>query len=251
MKSKIERILLLIIVLILWEICSIRVNPLFVPAPKDVFKNLIILTKNGDLFYAIKYSFLRATFASLLSATISIPIGLIVFNVSIASSLIKPLIDTMRFLPITAFYPLLIMWLGIGEEMKIAFLFIATFVYMVPSVVLCLEEVNQDLIDTGLTIGMSNFQTIYKIQLPASLPGILSGFVTMYGIAFTYIPVCEGVNAKHGLGWIIQQSSSRGRTDMVFMAIIVIVIISVLFDSLSKFIIKKIFRWRYIDNDTD
>ena len=72
----------------------------------------------------------------------------------------------------TAFYPLLIMWFGIDEMMKIIFLFIATFVYMMPSVVLCLEEINQDLIDTGLTIGMSKLQTVYKIQILGRDAGI-------------------------------------------------------------------------------
>ena len=140
------------------------------------------------------------------------------------------------------------MWFGIDETMKIIFLFMATFVYMMPSVILCLDEINQDLIDTGLTIGMSKMQTIYKIQLPASLPSILNSFVMCYGIGFTYLAVAETINAKHGLGWIIQQNSSRGRTDMVFMAIITIVVISVIFDWTSKRIIKRIFKWRYIND---
>ena len=157
----------------------------------------------------------------------------------------------MRYLPVTAFYPLLIMWFGIDELMKIIFLFIATFVYMMPSVVLCLEEINQDLIDTGLTIGMNKFQTVWRIQLPSSLPSIINSFIMMYGIGFTYIAVAETVNAKYGLGWIIQQSSSRGRTDMVFMAIIVIVLVSILFDYISKKIVKRIFKWRYLNDKAE
>jgi NitT/TauT family transport system permease protein len=70
----------------------------------------------------------------------------------------------------------------------------------------------------------------------------------MYGIGWTYIAVAETVNAKYGLGFIIQQSSSRGRTDLVFMAIITIIIISVLFDNISKLLVKKIFKWRYLDD---
>ena len=135
--------------------------------------------------------------------------------------------------------------------MKIVFLFIAVFVYMMPSVVLCLEEINQDLIDTGMTIGMNKFQTVYKIQIPASLPSILNSFIMMYGIGFTYIAVAETINAKYGSGWIIQQSSSRGRTDMVFMAMIVIMMISVLFDTVSKNLVRRIFKWRYLDDQVN
>ena len=197
---------------------------------------------------AIKYSFLRITIASLLSASIAFPVALLIYNSKIMKDILNPIISMMRYIPVTAFYPLLIMWFGIDELMKIIFLFIATFVYMMPSVILCLDEINDDLIDTGLTIGMSKFQTIYRIQIPASLPSVLNSFVMCFGIGWTYSAVVETINAKYGLGYIIQQSSSRGRTDLVFMAIIVIMVISVLFDSLAKKLVKHIFKWRYIND---
>ena len=140
------------------------------------------------------------------------------------------------------------MWFGIDETMKIIFLFIATFVYMMPSVILCLDEINTDLIDTGITIGMNKLQTIIMIQIPAILPSLLNSFIMMYGIGWTYIAVTETINAKYGLGFIIQQSSSRGKTDLVFMAIITIMIISVLFDTLMKKLVKRVFKWRYLDD---
>lgn len=240
--------LLLIGILLIWDIVSKNANPLFVPNPKTVIQNLIMLIQNGEIFIAIRYSFLRVTVAAFMSALVAMPIALLVYNIRLAKDILSPVINIMRYIPVTAFYPLLIMWFGIDELMKIIFLFIATFVYMMPSVILCLEEVNTDLIDTGLTIGMSKFQTVYKIQIPASLPSILNSFIMMYGIGFTYIAVAETINAKYGLGYIIQQSSARGRTDMVFMAIIVIMIISVVFDFAAKGFVRKIFRWRYLDD---
>lgn len=247
-KILIKRIILLLSVIFIWDIYSKNINPLFIPDPKVVFKNLIEMIKNGQLFIAIKYSFLRITIATFMSASIAFPIALLVYNSKIAKDIINPIVGIMRYIPVTAFYPLLIMWFGIDELMKIVFLFIATFVYMMPSVILCLEEVNTDLIDTGLTIGMSKLQTIYRIQIPASLPSVLNSFIMMYGIGFTYIAVTETINAKYGLGYIIQQSSSRGRTDLVFMAIIVIMVISVLFDFTAKKLVKHIFKWRYIND---
>lgn len=248
MKTLIKKTLLICVILIIWAVAANHYNPIFVPSPQSVFKNLWILIRSGELFIAIQYSFLRVTIAALLSAIISIPIALLIFNIPIVKDFLNPIIGVLRYVPVTAFYPLLIMWFGIDETMKIIFLFIATFVYMMPSVVLCLEEINQDLIDTGLTIGMSRLQTVHKIQIPASLPSILNSFVMMYGIGFTYIAVAETVNARYGLGWIIQQSSSRGRTDMVFMAIMVIMLISVIFDYISKQLIRRIFKWRYLDD---
>mgnify|MGYP003290982933 CR=1 FL=1 len=248
MKIFIKRLLLFGSVIVIWFICSQNANPIFIPDPRNVFNNLVESIKNGQLFLALQYSFMRITVATCISGAIAYPVALLIYNSKIAKDILNPIISVMRYIPVTAFYPLLIMWFGIDETMKVVFLFIATFVYMMPSVILCLDEVNTDLIDTGLTIGMSKIQTIYKIQIPASLPSVLNSFIMMYGIGFTYIAVAETVNAKFGLGWIIQQSSSRGRTDMVFMAIIVIMVISVLFDFIAKKAVKKAFKWRYIND---
>lgn len=248
MKIFAKRLMLFGSIIVIWFICSQNANPIFIPDPRNVFNALVESIKNGQLLIALQYSFMRITVATCISGAIAYPVALLIYNSKIAKDILNPIISVMRYIPVTAFYPLLIMWFGIDETMKIVFLFIATFVYMMPSVILCLDEVNTDLIDTGLTIGMSKLQTIYKIQIPASLPSVLNSFIMMYGIGFTYIAVAETVNAKFGLGWIIQQSSSRGRTDMVFMAIIVIMIISVLFDFLAKKAVKKAFKWRYIND---
>lgn len=246
-----KRALLLAIVLSLWGIAAQYINNLFIPNPLVVYKDFIDVIQSGALVKAIGYSFRRIGVSTFLAASTSVPIGLLIYNCTIARDVFHPIISTMRYIPVTAFYPLLIMWFGIGESMKIVFLFIAMFVYMMPSVILCLEEINQDLLDTGLTIGMSRWQTIYRIQIPASLPSITSSFIMMFGIGWTYIAVAETINAKYGLGYTIQQASARGRTDLVFMAIIVIVIISVVFDNCAKWMEKRIFRWRYMNDRTD
>lgn len=248
MKIFVKRSMLLVCIIAIWWLASLNMNPLFVPSPITVFEDLVITIQSGELIIAICYSFARITIATILSGLIAIPIALLVHNFGLMRDILNPIISVMRYIPVTAFYPLLIMWFGIDETMKIVFLFIATFVYMMPSVVLCLDEVNKDLIDTGYTIGMNKLQVIYKIQIPAALPSIMNSFIMMYGIGFTYIAVAETVNAKYGLGYIIQQSSSRGRTDMVFMAIIIIILLSIAFDTISKKIVRSVFKWRYLDD---
>lgn len=248
-KTIIKRTLLVIVILLLWKAASQKVNNLFIPRPEKVLSDFITSLNNGTLFLATIYSLKRIFVSTLLSAVIAIPIGLLIFNVTVVNDILHPIVSVIRYLPVTAFYPLLIMWFGIDETMKIAFLFIATFVYMMPSVLLCLDEINPDLINTGKTLGMNTLQLITKVQLPATLPSILNSLIVMIGTGFSYLAVCETVNAKHGLGWIIQQNSSRGRTDMVFMSIIVIAIMSVICDTLGTYLVRKIFKWRYLKAD--
>lgn len=250
-KIKLSTLITFISILIIWYLVSLNVNHLFVPNPLDVLDNGITLIKTGQLQIAIWYTFKRILIATCISGTLSLILGFLIYNFSIMKNTINPVVNLLRYVPITAFYPLLIMWLGIDEKMKIAFYVIATFVYMLPSVVLSLEEINTDLIETGYTLGMNKIQTIIMIQLPSTLPSILNSFIMMFGISFTYCAVCETINAKYGIGYMIQQSSSRGRTDLVFLGIIVIMIISFVFDNVSKNIIRKIFKWRYINDSIE
>ena len=118
MKTLIKRVVLFTCIILIWGICSRNANPLFVPDPKVVFENLIASIQSGQLWMAIKYSFLRITTASLLSATIAFPVALLVYNSRIAKDIFNPIISMMRYIPVTAFYPLLIMWFGIDELMK-------------------------------------------------------------------------------------------------------------------------------------
>lgn len=247
-RSKIITALTFIALVYVWYFCSLKVNPLFIPSPITVLNDFIELIQSKKLFIDIWYTFKRIFLASGISAIISITMGFMIYNSSFIKAMFHPFLNLLRYIPITAFYPLLILWLGIEEEMKITFYVIATFVYMLPTVVNTLEEINHDLIETGLTIGMNKLQIISRVQLPSSLPSIMNGFITCFGMGFTYCAVCETINAKYGIGYMIQQSSSRGRTDLVFVGILTIMIISFLFDNISKWLVKKIFKWRYIND---
>lgn len=245
MKHKFTTLATFITIFIIWYVASLKANPLFIPDPFKVIKNIYLMLMDGQLQIAILYTFRRILIASCFAGMIALPLGLLIYNFKFFRYTIYPITSLLRYIPVTAFYPLLIMWLGIDEEMKIAFLFIAAFVYMMPSVVLSLEEINTDLIETGYTIGMNKLQAILHIQIPSMLPSILNSFIMCFGIGFTYCSVCESINAKYGLGFLIQQSSARGRTELVFVGILAIMVISFIFDNTAKWLVRKIFKWKY------
>lgn len=237
-----------ILVVVVWHIASTLTTPLFIPSPLATASALVGLIKTDQLLPGLLYSFLRITIAALASMIITVPFSLLLCSVKPIKEIISPIISAMRYIPVTAFSPLLILWFGIDETMKISFLFLATFVYLLPSTILCLEEIPQDLIDTGKSIGMRPHEIISEILLPAALPSIMNSFLMMYGIGWTYVAVVEEVNAIKGLGFIINVGAARGKTAIVFAAILVIVLFSYLFDCTGKWLIRKIFRWRYLND---
>lgn len=238
-----------LLVMLAWQIGSMMTSPLFVPSPVSVWEALIGLAESDQLLPGLMYSFARISVAALLAIAIAVPAALLLCSFKTLDEMISPIVSAMRYIPVTAFSPLLILWFGIDEEMKISFLFLATFVYVLPSTILCLKDVPDDLIDTGKSLGMKPYEIITEIMLPAALPSIMNSVLMMYGIGWTYVAVIEAVNAKYGLGFIINTSAARGKTAVVFAAIIVIIVFSYVFDKIGNHMIKKIFRWRYIDDD--
>lgn len=246
-----KKIFGVIILILLWYVGSTMTTPLFVPSPMAVWEALLGLIESDQLWTGLLYSFNRISTATFLSMAIAIPLALLICSCKTLNEMISPVISAMRYIPVTAFSPLLILWFGIDEEMKISFLFLATFVYVLPSTVLCLQEVPQDLIDTGKSIGMRSHEIISEILLPAALPSIMNSFLMMYGIGWTYVAVIEAVNAKYGLGYIINQGAARGKTAVVFASILTIIVFSYLFDRIGNILIRKIFRWRYLNDNLE
>lgn len=244
-----KKILGALLLVLVWQFGSTLTSPLFVPSPASVWEALIGLVESNQLVNGLMYSFARISIAALLAIVVAVPTALLLCSFRTLDEMISPIVSAMRYIPVTAFSPLLILWFGIGEEMKISFLFLATFVYVLPTTILCLKEVPDDLVDTGKSIGMKPREIIAEILLPAALPSIMNSLLMMYGIGWTYVAVIEAVNAKYGLGYIINTSAARGKTAVVFAAIIVIVVFSYVFDKIGDALIQKIFRWRYINDD--
>lgn len=241
----------LCLILALWQIGSMVTIPLFVPSPVSVWEAMVGLYETGQLLPGLAYSFTRITVASLISMCVAVPIALLICSVKFVNEVVSPVVSAMRYIPVTAFSPLLILWFGIDETMKVSFLFLAAFVYVLPSTVLCLEDVPQDLIDTGKSIGMKRYEIITEILLPSAMPSIMNSFLMMYGIGWTYVAVVEATNAKKGLGFIINVGAARGKTATVFAAIIVIILVSYLFDKFGNALIHRVFRWRYLDDNLE
>ena len=128
-------LLTIALIIATWVLLSIfgDINPLFLPKIDRVLATATDLIANGQLWNSLLYSFTRITVSSFISCGISIVLGLMVINSKFMSELITPFTNFMRFIPVTVFYPLLIMWLGIDEPMKIAFLFAATFFFYFPT----------------------------------------------------------------------------------------------------------------------
>ncbi|HXM71429.1 MAG TPA: ABC transporter permease subunit, partial [Thermoanaerobaculia bacterium] len=155
-----------------------------------------------------------------------------------------PIMAPLRYMPISAFIPLLILWFGIYEQEKIAFLFLGVFVYLLPVVVTSIRAVPEELVQTALTLGASKGQVVRTVLLPAALPEIFDSFRVMNAISWTYVILAEAVNPEHGLGYMVELARTHQKASWSFAGLLVIGGIGLVTDGLIRSLSGVLFRWR-------
>ncbi len=218
----------------------------FLPAPHEVVKSFVflLLDPNVNLFSAIGVSILRILKAFALTVLVAFPLGVAMGAFEPINRVFDPIVAPLRYLPITAFIPLMILWFGIDEAQKIVFLFLGTVVYLLPAIVDAIRAVPEELVQTAYTLGASRAQVIRTVLIPAALPQIFDGFRVINAIAWTYIILAEGTNSRNGIGYILGLAASHLKTEWNFAGLIVVGLIGILTDVAIRGLNSLLFSWR-------
>ena len=216
----------------------------FVPSPTETIRGTLQLFIQYDLWTAILVSTRRIVVAFLLASAIALPLGVMMGAFTPVHHLFESIMAPMRYMPISAFIPLLILWFGIYEKQKIAFLFLGVFVYLLPVVVSAIRAVPDELVQTALTLGASKGQVIRTVLVPSALPEIFDSFRVMNAISWTYVILAEAVNPEHGLGYMVELARTHQKASWSFAGLIVIGGIGIITDQLIRTVSLFLFRWR-------
>ena len=214
------------------------------PTPTEVIRGILQLFIEQDLANSIWISSRRIGFAFVLASAVAVPLGVFMGAFEPVNRFFEPIMAPLRYMPISAFIPLLILYFGIYETEKIAFLFIGVFVYLLPVVVFAIRAVPEELVQTALTLGASKFQVITSVLLPAALPDIFDSFRVMNAILWTYVILAEAVNPEGGLGYMVELARTHQKVSWSFAGLIVIGGIGLITDFILRGISSLLFRWR-------
>jgi len=220
------------------------VPSVILPSPTEVLQAFPVLHFQEALVRSAGWSLYRVTMGFLLSGLVAIPLGLLMGTFPAVKHFLSPLVDPLRFLPISALVPLFLVWFGIEETMKIMLLFVGTLVYLLPLVVEAVEGVDDVYLQTATTLGATRWQLVRHVLVPGSLPAIGEALRVMNGIGWTYVILAEIVNARYGLGHIITVAGKRSHVDQIFAGVIVILAIGVASDVVIRIINKQLFTWK-------
>lgn len=220
-----------------------RVQPFFLPAPTAVVRAGIRLFAEFHLILDIRDSFYRVGMAFLLSVLLAVPIGVLMGTFKSVEAVVEPINDFIRYMPVPAFVPLCILWIGIGSGCQIAVIFIGTFFQLLLLVADAAANCPKEYLEVSYTIGAGRVFALARVILPYAMPAIYDSVRVAFGWAWSYLLLAEIVAANTGLGHMIMESQRFLRTDQVIAGIIIIGIIGVIIDMLFKAVYRVLFSW--------
>jgi ABC-type nitrate/sulfonate/bicarbonate transport system, permease component len=219
------------------------VKPMFLPQLSSVFANIFEGIKDTSLCENAAISIYRITMGFLAAAALGIPLGILCGSFKKVEAVISPLCEFIRYMPVPAFVPLVMVWAGIDETAKIIVVFIGTFFQMALMIADDARAVSEDLLSASYTLGTKRWSTIFKVLIPAMGPRIMLTLRITIGWAWTYLVVAELVASNSGLGYTILRAQRFFNTDAIFAGILIIGILGLITDRLFAIAIKKMFPW--------
>jgi NitT/TauT family transport system permease protein len=179
----------------------------------------------------------------ILSSLIAIPLGILMGTFKVVDAAVEPVTNFFRYLPISALIPLIILWVGIGIEAKIAVIFLGTFFQQLIMISAVASGVAMDLLDVSYTLGANRRFVVMRVLLPASLPGIFDALRVSMGLAWTYVVIAELVASQQGLGYLVLNAARGLYTDQIFVGLVVLGALGLLFDQSFRFLKNVLLPW--------
>jgi taurine transport system permease protein len=222
-------------------------NPMFLPGPGAVWDAFVKVATRGyqgsTLLEHVSASLYRVLVAFALACLIGIPLGILMGVSRGARAVFNPLIEFYRPLPPLGLYTLLVMWLGIGEESKLALLFLAALPGLIISTIQAVQNIDPLYVRVARGLGASRRTILTSVYLPAAGPTILAGMRISLGFTYTVLVAAEIVAATAGIGWMIWDAAKFLLSDVVIMGLIVLGLTGVALDGLMRLAGRLLMPW--------
>ena len=214
------------------------------PPPAMVLEAAGELVQRGELWTHIAISTQRVAIGFLLGGALGLVLGATVGLSRIADALLAPTIGALRAVPSLAWVPLLILWMKIGEDSKVTLIIIGAFFPVFTTVSLALRHVDRNLVEAARAFGLKGVRLLTTVQLPAVVPAVFSGLRLALAQAWLFLVAAELIASSMGLGFLLTDSQNNGRTDRLFLAIVMLAVIGKITDALLGLAQKRaVKRW--------
>ena len=219
-------------------------NPVLLPAPDEVLRAGIKMAASGELLRHITASLSRVLWGFGIAAVLGVVVGTALGRSRVLEHLVEPTLEMLRPIPPLAFLPMMVLWFGIGESSKVAFIAYAAFFPVFTTTVEGIKYVDPVLIRAASSLGATERQIFWHVVLPAATPNIITGLRLAFGLSFFVIVAAEFIAADSGLGFLINDARTFFLVANMLLGAAVIGIIGVAANVLLRKLEARLLRWR-------
>lgn len=234
------------LLLLLWSVVAALsvVDPMFLPGPAAVAQALLDHAATGELWSDIGASSVRIIVGFLLATAMAVPIGTLMGVNARVEAALEPLMDFIRYMPVVAFVPLTIVWVGIDESQKFLIIWMGTFFQQVLMVADAVRRTPVGLIRLGETLGLSRTALLFRIVVPSAMPRIWDALRITLGWAWTWLVVAELVAASSGMGYRITVAQRYFDTETILGYVFVLGLLGLILDQAMRAFGRRLFAYQ-------
>ena len=241
-----ERLLGVVLLFALWELASRlgSIAPNILAGPSTILTAGTDLVQDGTLGASQWASLQRV----LWGMAIGIPIGTVLALIAGLSRLGDNLVDAnvqmLRFVPIIALQPLLVVWLGVGETVKISLIVLGVAFPIYVNTSSAMKSLDPRYRELADVVRLNRRQLIRRVVLPGALPGFLVGLRLATAVAWLLLVFAEQINATSGIGYMMTRAQIFNQTDVIVVGLVTYAVLGLLSDSLVRFLERRLLRWQ-------
>ncbi|TAN02066.1 MAG: ABC transporter permease [Rhizobiaceae bacterium] len=229
-----------------WMTLGGYVSRVFLADPWSMLKDGWRLLVEDNFAFDIGITMWRVYGGFILAAIVAVPLGIAMGAWKPVEALLEPFVSFARYLPASAFIPLLILWAGVGEVEKLLVIFFGAVFQLILIIAFSVGNTRRDLVEAAYTLGATNNGIVKRVIVPANAPEIAETLRLVLGWAWTYVIVAELIGSSSGIGYMIINSQSRLATGQIIFGIIIIGLIGLVSDIGFKALNRWLFPWSLV-----
>jgi ABC-type nitrate/sulfonate/bicarbonate transport system permease component len=246
-RTRLIGVLFIAVLLIVWEIVARNDEALSTSFPRmsAILATWWDLLVSGELFAQLVPSLLRMFTGYFIGAMLGIFLGLLMGTVRFFYNLLEPITELLRPIPSPAYLPIVILFLGIDDEMKIFMIAFASLFPVLLNTYSGVRGVDPIQLQTARTFGVTSYKLLWRIILPASSPYIFTGMRVSLAVALIVMVLSEMVAASSGIGYFILGAQRGFKIREMFAGVMTLAVVGYILNCLFLLIESRVLAWHY------
>lgn len=226
-----------------WAVRTGKVNAALIPAPSLVAVKTWEIVSRGEILAPLGATLYLLAVASVVACALAVPAGLLMGRHPALHALFEPLLEILRPLPKPALLPPLMLFLGLGDAMKLTVIGLGVFFPTLINTIQGVRGADPVQIDVARTFGHPPSAVLLKVVLPSALPLILSGMRISLGLGLVLVVVAEMMAGTGGVGYLIIDMQRTFQVARMYAWIMVLAVLGLLLNHLFVRLERRAIHW--------